>query len=185
MTVLFYILAAVVLVIINFIVAFFTRIAYKTNRTNKMYLNINKIFDNLITVDEVNNSYERNFKIKKQSKDKYDYLFITKNYEYYIKVIPNFNLNEITVNSSVKWYVRKKNKSGYYLTDIEGFIRMDMESQNKKKVRKIIIVYPDSHSLLRYINDCELEFITPKTDVYGCQIITYKELVEHLDLIEL
>ena len=185
MTVIFYILAATVLVIVNLIAVIVTRIAYMTNRQNKMYLNVNKLLDNYIKLDDRNNSYIRVFKSKLQRDSLYDYVLTTTDYEYYIKIIPNYNLNEITINSSVKWYVRKDAKKGFYLTDIESFIRLNIEPQNKKIAKKIILVYTDSNSLLRYINDCELEFITPKSDVYGCSIITYKQFTEHLDLIEM
>ena len=181
----FYILAAVVLVLVNFFAVIITKIAYKTNRQNKMYLNINKILDDFVELDDVNNSYERNFKFKSQYKNLYDYLLKTKNFDYYIKIVQNHNLNEITVNSSVKWYVRKNAKKGFYLADIEPFIRMNFNSEDKKIVRKIILVYPESNSLLRYINDCELEFITPYTEIYGCYVMTYKQLSEQLDLIEM
>ena len=39
-------------------------------------------------------------------------------------------------------------------------------------------------ALLKVINECEMVFVYPDTDVYGAQVISYKKLEENLDLLE-
>ena len=54
-----------------------------------------------------------------------------------------------------------------------------------KGIKKIYIIYPNSRSLLKYVNECEMEFVTPETDIYGTQVITYLALNEDLSLIKI
>ncbi len=183
MSVLFYALAAAILVILNALAGIIARIIYVVKKQNKMYANITSILDSLAK-ESADNSYERTIKQKGLQKSLYDFVLRTKNYVYYIKLIPNNNLNEITVQSSVKWQMRKSMKSTIYISDIEEFMRLRLTDEGKIS-KKIVLIYPDSKSLLRYINDCELEFITPDTDVYGCNVVTYKQLSENLDIIKL
>ncbi|MBQ9449614.1 MAG: hypothetical protein IJU60_07065 [Acholeplasmatales bacterium] len=184
MSVLFYGLAAAILVILNAAGAIIGRIIYVVKKQNKMYANITELLEKLKSESE-DNSYERILKQKGLQRPLYDYILKTKNYAYYIKLIQNNNLNEITVQSSVKWKMRRGTKSTIYISDIEEFMRLRIPDENNVISKKIVLVYPDSKSLLRYINECELEFITPDTDVYGCNVVTYKQLNENLDIIKL
>ena len=185
MSVLFYGLAAAILVILNALGAIIGRIIYVVKKQNKMYANITEVLDKIVK-ESTDNSYERILKQKgPQRRPLYDYILKTKNFTYYIKLIQNNNLNEITVQSSVKWQIRKSPKHTIYISDIEEFMRLRIPDENNKVSKKIALIYPDSKSLLRYINECELEFITPDTDVYGCNVVTYKQLYENLDIIKL
>ena len=59
----------------------------------------------------------------------------------------------------------------------------DVKLSSNYKPYKIFLIYPNARSLLRYINECEMEFVYPQTDVYGARIITYKALNEHHELL--
>ena len=63
-------------------------------------------------------------------------------------------------------------------------MRMDIKNEGKE-IKKLFIIYPNSRALLKVINECEMVFIDPKTDIYGSTIITYRQLEENFDLIEL
>ena len=144
-----------------------------------MYIAINQLFNEYIKDNP-------ECKFEEVSKAEYDYKFETPNYIYYIKIVPNFTNQEITVNNSVKWQLRKSfnDESLRFVDGIEPLMRMDINSVGKIS-KKLYIVYPNARSLLKYINECEMEFVHPDTDVYGTNIITFVNLNENRDLIEI
>ena len=123
----------------------------------------------------------------KGDKIPYDFILDTPNFKYFIKVIPNFASYEITINNSIKWQIRRSytDESLNFANGVEEFMRYDIPNQAGKTTKKIYIIYPNSRSLLKYVNECEMEFVTPETDIYGTQVITYLALNEDLSLIKI
>lgn len=150
------------------------------NNIKKMYLEIEKLFEALV---DKNNPDEFNF--LKVYNAKYDYVFDTPAYKYYIKVVPNLANEEICVNNSVKWQLRKSfnDESMRFVENIEGLMRMDEE--NERNAKRLYIVYPNARTLLKYINECEMVFIHPDTDVYGTNIISYVALKENPGILKI
>ncbi|MBR6071755.1 MAG: hypothetical protein IKP77_02845 [Acholeplasmatales bacterium] len=169
-------LAIIIVLIVLYIVGI---TIFNKRRLLSMNNAINQLFSEYIKENP-------DFKFEAVSKREYDYLFETYNYTYYIKIVPNFNNQEITVNNSVKWQLRKSfnDESLRFVEGIEPLMRMDI-NQTSKKIKKLYIVYPNARSLLKYINECEMEFVHADTDVYGTNIITYVNLNENRDLLDL
>ena len=71
-----------------------------------------------------------------------------------------------------------------FVEDIEPLMRLELENSIKKE-HKLFIIYPNVTALLKVINECEMAFVYPDTDVYGAQVIPYKRLIEDTELIEL
>lgn len=151
----------------------------KKRKSILMYKSINELFLGYLDKNP-------DFKFEEVSKREFDYIFETYRFKYLIKVVPNFNNQEITVNNSVKWQLRKsfRDESLRYVNGIEPLMRLDIQNDTKK-VKKLYIVYPNARSLLKYINECEMEFVHSDTDVYGTNIITYVNLDKNRDLLEL
>lgn len=127
------------------------------------------------------------FKIEYVKKDTHDFYFEDKKNIYYIKVIYNFSNQEICINNAIKWQLRKlsnRNESVSFVEGIEPLMRLDL-TNSKKKEHKLFIVYPNVTALLKVINECEMVFVYPDTDVYGSQVIPYKKLVEDMGLLEI
>lgn len=173
----FIILGIIFIIIITSIIIVSINIS-KKNSVKKMYEDIEKLFSSIIPQNSDGYRFERKTNLE------YDYLFETPNYKYYIKVIPNSGNQEICVNNSVKWQLRKSfnDESMRFVQNVEGLMRLEVEEQ--KKIKKLYIIYPNARSLLKYINECEMIFIHPDTDVYGCNIIPYIALKENKDLIK-
>lgn len=163
----------------------------KSKREKKMYKDIEEILDKIIAINPDEFSYTRVEKPKKKSEVcqmPFDYILETKKYRYHIKLIPNLDNQEICVNNSVKWQLRKSfnDESLRFVENVEHLMRLDLpNTANNKANKKLYIIYPSARSLLKYINECEMEFVHPHTDVYGTNIITYVALKEHQDLIKL
>ena len=70
-----------------------------------------------------------------------------------------------------------------FVENIEGLMRMDEE--NERNAKRLYIVYPNARTLLKYINECEMVFIHPDTDVYGTNIISYVALKENPGILKI
>ena len=150
----------------------------------------NKMFNDILNILNALKNKNKNIKIEKISHFKndnlpYDFYIETEKYNYYIKVIPNYNDYEITINNSIKWQIRRSytDESLNFVPGVEEFIRYDFAKENKEN-RKVFIIYPSSKSLLKYVNECEMEFVTPDTDIYGTKVYTYNTLLENNNIIE-
>lgn len=177
----------VIFVICAILSIVFMGISLSKRKSAIMQADILAVLESIRVIDPNNIKYEAIEKPKHQEALAYDYTLETNNYIYYIKVVPNFNNDEICVNNSVKWQTRRSYKDEHvrFVSNIDLLMRLDLENKNNKKARKLYIIYPNAKSLLKYINECELEFVHYNTDVYGAKIITYLDLKDHINLIEL
>ena len=172
------IIASIILFLIILYVVIITIV--KKSQLKKMYSDVEAFLD-FYTTENIG-SFEKKFL------PEYDYILRTKKNQYFIKVIPNFSNQEITVNNSVKWQLRKafNDESLRYVENVEPLMRMDMPNNDGKLLnKKVYIIYPNAKSLLKYINECEMEFVHPDTDVYGTNIITYVYLNENKETLDL
>ena len=126
------------------------------------------------------------YKLEYSTHPAYDYHIENEEYRYLIKLIVNPNCQEICVNNAIKWQLRNglHDKDIRFVEGVELLMRMDIKNDGKK-VRKLFVIYPNSRALLKVINECEMIFVNPKTDIYGANIITFKQLEDDFDLIEL
>lgn len=172
-------LIVIIVIIILLIIAIVVYNIMIKNNIKKMYMEIERLFESLVDENEPD---EYNF--IKVFNNKYDYVFDTPAYKYYIKVVPNLSNEEICVNNSVKWQLRKSfnDESLRFVENIEGLMRMDDEIE--KNIKRLYIVYPNARTLLKYINECEMVFIHPDTDVYGTNIIPFVTLQENPGLLK-
>ncbi|MBE6137815.1 MAG: hypothetical protein E7176_05410 [Erysipelotrichaceae bacterium] len=154
--------------------------ALKKNSILTMYNDIEGLFEDII-----NSNPNLNCKFDRFNTTDYDYIFSTPAYDYYIKIVPNMSNQEICVNNAVKWQLRKSfnDQTLRFVEGIDGLMKMEMDET--KAYKKLFIVYPNARSLLKYINECEMVFVSPTTDVYGTNIIPYLAIKENPNLIVL
>ena len=177
-----------ILFIIALIVFFFVLV----NRLNKkriknMFKDVEDILTQIVIQDKENSELIKiEYDAKKDTRHAYDFILRTKSFSYYIKVVDNHSGYEICVNNSVKWQIRKSfnDESMNFVPDIEELMRMELPKEFDERItKKLYLIYPGARSLLRYINECEMEFVHPTTDVYGTTIITFNDLKENIDFI--
>ncbi len=200
-----------ILIIAGLFSLIFLYVSIKKHKLKNMYLAIDDLLNKIVLA---NPGYE----LKKSVEPEYNYKLKTSTRVYYFKVIPNFDCEEITINNSVKWQLRKSfnDNTMRFVPDVEGFMRYEItndeiveniesnnnglnekemtfsdlgldainnqkdEKQYMKSV-KMYIIYPNAKSLLMYINECEMKFVNPNTDVYGTRVVTFQELVKNRD----
>lgn len=181
------VLSAAIFIIVLIIFFFVFLSALNKKRIKTMFSNVEKILKNVVEIDPENSELKKiQYENKKAPKLPYDYILKTKDYLYYIKIVDNNGGHEICVNNSVKWQIRRSfnDESMHFVPEIEELMRMELPREDENRTpRKLYIIYPNARSLLRYINECEMEFIHPNTDVYGTNIITYNDLKENIDFI--
>ncbi|MDE6660473.1 MAG: hypothetical protein K2J93_01450, partial [Anaeroplasmataceae bacterium] len=154
----------------------------KKRNVQRRKMDIIKLFTNACKEKNI-----EDFKIEYVKKDTHDFYFEDDKSIYYIKVIYNFSNQEICINNAIKWQLRKlngRNEAIAFVEGIEPLMRLDLMN-TKKKEHKLFIIYPNVTALLKVINECEMVFVYPDTEVYGSQVIPYKKLVENMDLLDL
>ncbi len=171
------IIIAVLIVLMIVLIVLYN--VYTKQRKAKMYKDV---YDTLNSLKI--KSRENEFEIKKSNDKSYDYIFKTPNNVFYIKIIPNFSNYEICINNSVKWQIRKSfgDDSLNFVEGVEDLMRMEFSERNAKK---LYIVYPNAKALLKYINECEMVFVKPETDVYGASVVSYQAIKEIPNLLEI
>ena len=176
-----FIIGGVLLILFLALVGFFLiLLIIKKSRIKKMYSDVENELNNFAIFNKTT--------LEPKMKPEYDYIIHSATKKIYIKVIPNISDQEITVNSSVKWQLRRTidDKSIKYVENIDAMMRRDLPAyEDGLQTKKLYIIYPNAKSLLKYINECEMEFVDPTTDVYGTRIITYNALKENNNIIDL
>ena len=140
---------------------------------------------NLLT-SVCNEKNEKEFKIEYSNDSAYDYYIESEKHKYFIKLINNPTKDEICVNNAIKWQLRSgvKEKEIRFVEGVESLMRMDIK-KDEKQVHKLFIIYPNAKALLKVINECEMVFVNPNTDIYGANIITFNQLEQDHELINL
>ena len=173
----FYLIIALVIFAIIIIAVIFLNKHKNTKKKN----DITALFAEACRLQNVTD-----YKLDYVKKDAYDFYYEDSKNIYYIKIVNNPLNKEICVNNAIKWQLRTHGAIDEmnFVEGIDGLMRMDLKKQGKEQ-HKLYIVYPTARALLKVINECEMIFIYPDTNVYGANIITYVELKEHPELIKL
>lgn len=148
---------------------------YNKSKTKKM------IYETLFKLSEQNS-----FSIQKSNNKLYDFILENENNIIYIKYISIPKNSSITINSKTTWCLRYGggNRAGRaypnkeYLSDLTNFLKKDFVTD--KNVRKIVLVYPSTEKLLKYINESEIITVKQSDIVYGTQIIMFNSIDQFL-----
>lgn len=177
MKVYLWIFLAFLLIILCIVIYFLVK---KSQRT-KMRNDILRLF----TIACKNKNVE-NYTLQLVKKANYDVYFESEHSIYYVKIIFNPGCYEICINNAIKWQIRKINDHSErmnFVENIEPLMRLDLRNKDKEEY-KLFIVYPNARALLKVINECEMVFVYPDTDVYGASVVSYKNLEEHVDVLD-
>ncbi len=175
--IIFYIAMTILVIGIIILICFSVHIS----KTNKRKNDILKLFMTACQKKEITK-----YTLQYLKKADYDVYFESEKSIYYVKVILNPSSQEICINNAVQWQVRKLNDpNGHivFVEKIESLMRLDLKNKEKKE-HKLFIIYPNTRALLKVINECEMVFVYPDTDVYGASVVTYHNLAENLDLLD-
>ena len=172
----FYLLLA--LVVLLAVIIYILNLLYKKRALNQV---IEALEENLSSSPEKFNVRKYKTKYSDISCESETSLFL-------VKIIHNSSTSEICVNSPLMWQVRrsKNDTKNSYLKNIDGLMKHEFSplELNGRKAKKIYVIYKDSRGLLMYINESEMRFIEPRTNVHGATVVSFNDLVNN-DAVEL
>ena len=116
----------------------------------------------------------------------YDFMVNYNEKTYLIKMIYHPARHEINVNAKDYWQVNKgvvsSRKTGEQMQGVYELINFDLKSNNfSKNTVKLYVIYPSSRCLMKVLNECEMQFIKPKTDIYGTKMTNFTDLVDNFN----
>ena len=146
----------------------------------KRYKNINNLLSN----------YSSSYRITKVNKEPYDYALDRQDLRILLKVINVPKNSQITINNVSTWKLQwggdphrlgRSYPNERYVHEVINFI--NAKANSDKKTIKIIILYPRTENILRYINESELEIITPEKTPYGYKVTTYDNFEKDFEIL--
>lgn len=142
---------------------------------------VKKIYNLILSLCNSNNYSLKSFS------NEYNYILENENEIIYLRYIFIPKNSSITVNSKSTWCLRygggSRNGRSYpnkeYLNYLKPFLTKEYTHENKK-VRKVVVLYPTTEVILKYINESDIININQSDLVYGTQIIKFNELEKYL-----
>lgn len=138
--------------------------------------NNEKISEHLLQVAEKNNMI---FSIA--SKGEHDYIIEDENKVVYIKKLIIPHNSSVTINARNTWCLRwggKRMGRSYpnkrYINELIPYLMADFASE--KKIFKMVIIYPNTEVILKYLNESELATVNPMDNNYGMQVLRFSDI---------
>ena len=125
---------------------------------------------------------EHNFKIYDAKDARYNKIIETENTSFYIKYIIIPKNSSITVNSQTTWCLRfgGGNRKGrnYPNKEYMNYMKPFLSAQfkNDKKVQKLVILYPSTEVVLKYLNESDIAVVKFNETAHGVKFINYTDL---------
>lgn len=118
---------------------------------------------------------ELGYEIKDVEFKCYNQIIKNNNVTFLVKLIKIPEYAEIQINNKVTWEIKygagntpgKAQPYKKMLKDISEFMNLE----TKENEIKLVIAAPSPKKIVKYINECEIVFVTPYTDVYGTRLI--------------
>ena len=111
-----------------------------------------------------------------------DFILESNHIMLYIKVVSIPDNSAVTINSKDTWQLswggNKANKGRLYprkryLDEVVPFIKEVIKQE--KPFKKIVILYPSTEKILRYLNESELEIIDSKKTPHGYKVVNFTD----------
>ena len=136
-------------------------------------------------------TYEELLKLEKHGfitmivkKKNYDFIFESEDITFLVKMVAIPSNSQVTINNKWTWRLswggNSKNKgrsypNNRYLHEVVDFLK---ETYKKEKLTvKLILLYPQTEKILMYLNESELDIITPDKTPYGYKVISLNNLI--------
>lgn len=142
-----------------------------------LILSFAKSEQNKSTIEEsfYNKIKELGYEVIEKDNGIYNQLIKKDQLTFIVKIIKIPEYAEIQINNKVTWEIKygagntpgKAQPHKKYLKDISEFMNLE----TKENEIKLVIATPSPKKIVKYINECEIVFVTPYTDVYGTRII--------------
>ena len=147
---------------------------------------IGKYRDKIIVseLEEIAKSNDYSFKVEKNKK--YDFVMENSDNIIYIKLVVIPSNSSVTINSKDTWCLRwggKRKGRNYpnmrYLKELTSFLNNTYNSS--KNVISLVLLYPTTEVILKYLNESEIATVTPSSVNYGIKALKYDELKDNFN----
>ena len=125
------------------------------------------------------------------AKDKaYDYMLESEEVEIYIKCVFIPKHSNVTINAKSTWRLSwggNPSKLGRsfphhrYMPEVEEFSKWIIKKD--KKIVKLFMLYPHTDKILMYLNESELEIVTPLMTPYGYKVSNFITIEEDIEML--
>lgn len=115
------------------------------------------------------------FTIDNSNNQIYDYKLLVNDKTFLVKLLGIPSYAEIQINNVTTWEVKygagknpgKAQPFRKYVHGIESF--MNLKTQENEI--RVVVLTPNAKKITKYINECEIVFVTSKTNVYGIRVV--------------
>lgn len=136
------------------------------------------------------NDFNQSYTIENYKNKNYNYTMEDKDKKIYIKVISIPRNSQVTINNVSTWRLQwggnslklgRSYPNARYMEEVIKFIQEDISID--KPLIKLIMLYPNTEKILRYINESDLEIITPDKTPYGYKVTTFTKFKEQFEIL--
>lgn len=130
-------------------------------------------------------NYQENYEFQKSTNSLYNYDLKILDKKFALKIIPIPSYAEVQINNKVTWEIKygagatpgRAQPNKKYLSGIAGFM-----NYQTNEVTRVVVLIPESKQTVMYINECEIIFVTPTTNVYGIRIMNCNDFTLFKDI---
>ncbi len=128
---------------------------------------------------------KNNYSLSKSSNPNYDYKLVTDKKTFLISIVNIQPNSSVTINSKDTWCYRygggnKKGRSypnKEYMKNIIPFLRMKVQNGETK----LVILYPSTEAILKYVNESDICEVKPEDTPYGYKVTTYQDFYNNFE----
>jgi hypothetical protein len=130
---------------------------------------------------------EKGFSLQTLQNDIADYSLENDSKKLLIKLVYVPSNSSITINSKTTWNLRYGGSGTYgksysnqrYLNELIPFLKY--EPKNTKQTQKVIVVYPKTNKIEKYLNESDIAIIKYKDLSYGYKVIKFIDFDEYFE----
>jgi len=124
-------------------------------------------------VKKVTEAEKNQFYLSKSNKAQVDFELKGTHVNVLIKLVKIKRQAKLIITNPKTWIVTEKSQPISLRNQLQNQAFL---SENEVGTIKIVIIYPTQEAVLRFVNENEMEFITPTMTVSGCHFILYHQL---------
>ncbi|MFA7009993.1 MAG: hypothetical protein WC240_02080 [Bacilli bacterium] len=129
-------------------------------------------------------AHKHNMNFSSVYKEEHDYLIENDKIVIYVKKIIIPSNSSVTINARNTWCLRwggKRLGRSYpnmrYMNELIPYLMCDYHSE--KRVVKLVLIYPDTEAIFKYLNESELAIVNPVDNSYGMKVLRFLDFEEN------
>ena len=150
---------------------------------------INKLKEKVLTEEIQSFCEQKKLIYKKGNNNRYDFSIENEKFIMYCAICKVPGNSSVTINNKSTWCLRfgggKRQGRNYpnkrYLNELIPFLNFNPSKKDNIEVYRVVIFYPSTEIILRYMNESEIMEIKPDNVSYGFKAISYSNFFKQFD----